>query len=142
PMFRLPSHPVRHWLLAILLTACVSTIALAGQDNDTAAAAKALDQKIIADAKQGSELLPNLTHLCDVIGPRLTGSPALKKANDWAADKMRSYGLTDVHLEGWTIPVGWERGTATMRIVEPDNGRSLTVAAMAWTPSTEGRVTG
>src|SRR5687768_9187800 len=46
-----------------------------------------------------------------------------------AAEKMKSYGLTNVALEGWTIPVGWERGTATGRIVEPDNGRSLLFAS-------------
>jgi hypothetical protein len=55
---------------------------------------------------------------------------------------MRAYGLSNVHLEGWTIPVGWERGTASMRIIEPNNGRSLTVAAMGWTPSTKGKITG
>jgi len=60
--------------------------------------------------KHGSEIMANLTYLSDGIGSRLTGSPSLKKANEWAAEKMRSYGLTDVHLEGWTIPVSWERG--------------------------------
>jgi hypothetical protein len=102
----------------------------------------ALDKKILAEAKNGSEIMANLTYLSDVIGPRLTGSAALKRANEWAADKMRAYGLSNVHLEGWTIPVGWERGTASVRIVEPDNGRSLTVAALGWTANTKGRVVG
>jgi hypothetical protein len=102
----------------------------------------ALDKKILAEAKNGSEIMANLTYLSDVIGSRLTGSAALKRANEWAADKMRAYGLSNVHLEGWTIPVGWERGSASVRIVEPDNGRSLTVAAMGWTPNTTGRVVG
>ncbi len=86
--------------------------------------------------------MANLTYLSDVIGPRLTGSAALKRANEWAADKMRAYGLSNVHLEGWTIPVGWERGSASVRIVEPDNGRSLMVAAAGWTPNTKGKVVG
>jgi hypothetical protein len=103
---------------------------------------QALDKKILSEAKNGSEIMANLTYLSDVIGPRLTGSAALKRANEWAADKMRAYGLSNVHLEGWTIPVGWERGSASVRIVEPDNGRSLTVAALGWTPNTKGRVTG
>lgn len=102
----------------------------------------ALDKKIIEDAKHGSELMANLTYLSDTIGSRLTGSAALKKANEWAADKMRSYGLTDVHLEGWTMPVAWERGTASMRVVEPQVGMPMTVAAMGWTPGTEGKITG
>jgi carboxypeptidase Q len=55
---------------------------------------------------------------------------------------MKSYGLSDVHLEPWTIPLGWQRGTATARLLEPDNGRSLTVASMGWTPGTNGPVEG
>jgi hypothetical protein len=102
----------------------------------------ALDKKILAEAKNGSEIMANLTYLSDVIGPRLTGSAALKQANEWAADKMRSYGLSNVHLEGWTIPVGWERGTASLRLVEPGSGRSLIAAALGWTPATKGPVVG
>jgi carboxypeptidase Q len=104
--------------------------------------ALALDQKLMAEAKNGSEILANLTYLSDVIGPRLTGSANLKRANEWAAEKMKSYGLTNVHLEAWEMPMGWERGNASARIVEPDNGRSLTVAAMGWTPGTNGKVVG
>src|SRR5262249_20850072 len=91
--------------------------------------ALALDRKVLDESKNGSELMKNLTYLSDMIGPRLTGSPALKRANDWTAAKMRGYGLSNVHLESWTIPAAWERGSATARIVEPDNGRSLLVAA-------------
>jgi hypothetical protein len=104
--------------------------------------ALALDQKIISQAKEGSEIMANLTYLSDMIGPRLTGSANLKRANEWAAEKMRSYGLSNVHLEGWTIPVGWERGTASARLVEPENGRSLLLASMGWSPSTKGKITG
>ncbi len=102
----------------------------------------AIDQKIIAAAKKDSEIMTNITYLSDIIGPRLTGSPALKKANDWTAEKMKSYGLTDVHLEAWTIPVGWERGTATARIIEPGNGRTLSLASAGWSPGTKGKVEG
>src|ERR1700687_1895437 len=96
--------------------------------------ALALDQQLLAEAKNGSQVMANLTYLSDVIGPRLTGSANLKRANEWAAEKMKSYGLTNVHLEPWELPVGWEREIATARIIEPDNGRTLTVAAMGWTP--------
>lgn len=102
----------------------------------------AIDKLLLAEAKKDSQIMANLTYLSDVIGSRLTGSPALKKANDWTAEKMKAYGLSNVHLEGWTIPVGWERGTASMRIIEPDNGRSLTVAAMGWSPPTKGKISG
>jgi hypothetical protein len=101
-----------------------------------------LDQKLIAEAKDSSEILANLAYLSDIIGPRLTGSAALKHANEWTADKMRSYGLANVHLEAYTIPMGWERGTATGRIIEPNNGRTLSLAAMGWSPGTNGKIEG
>jgi carboxypeptidase Q len=104
--------------------------------------AAALDKKIMDEAKNGSEVMATLTYISDIIGPRLTGSPALKRANEWAADKMRSYGLSNVHLEAYTIVAGWERGTAYARIIEPDNGRTLTLAAEGWAPSTNGKVQG
>jgi hypothetical protein len=105
-------------------------------------AASELDARLIAEAKERSEIMANLGYLSDVIGPRLTGSRALKRANYWAAEKMIAYGLDNVHLEGWTIPVGWERGTAYARIVEPENGRTLTMAANGWTPGTKGKIVG
>lgn len=111
-------------------------------DEKIAQAAVELDQKLIAAAKENSEVLANLTYISDVIGPRLTGSANLKRANDWAAEKMKSYGLTNVALEPWELPMAWERGTASARIVEPNNGINLTVAAMGWTPGTNGKVVG
>jgi hypothetical protein len=139
----------RTWLLLVLLLAIMPALVAAPPAAPAPAAPAApaiepvaLDKKIITEAKNGSEIMANLTYISDMIGPRLTGSAALKKANEWTAEKMRGYGLSNVHLEGWTIPVGWERGTATMRIVEPNIGRPLTVAAMGWTPGTNGKITG
>src|SRR5713101_1824587 len=74
-----------------------------------------LERQLIADIKSRSEIMANLTYLSDVIGPRLTSTPALKKANDWTAEKMKAYGLSNVHLESWSLPEGWERGTAQGR---------------------------
>ena len=83
-------------------------------------AALAVDQKLMTEAKDHSEIMKNLTYISDVIGPRLTGSQNLERANKWTAEKMKEYGLENVHLEPWTIPVGWERGTASLKIIEPD----------------------
>src|SRR5207302_8238000 len=91
-------------------------------------AALALDQRIIAEAKKSSEVMANLAHLSDVIGPRLTGSAALKRANDWTTEKMKSYGLDNVRLEPWSMPEGWKRGRAAGTLLEPDNGRTLALA--------------
>src|SRR5262249_31706122 len=48
-----------------------------------------LERDAIADIKSNSEIMKNLTYISDVIGPRLTSTPALKKANDWTAEKMK-----------------------------------------------------
>lgn len=101
-----------------------------------------LDRAIINEIKNRSEIMKNLQYLSDVIGPRLTGSKNAERANNWTAEKMKEYGLENVRLEAWEIPVGWERGKATMKIIEPDNGRTLTIASRAWTPGTNGKVTG
>jgi hypothetical protein len=116
--------------------------AAADRASSREAEAVELDKKVLAEAKERSEIMANLTYLSDVIGPRLTGSANLKRANEWAAEKMKSYGLTDVHQEAWEVPVGWERGTVSARLVEPDNGRSLAMASMGWSPGTDGKIVG
>src|SRR5258708_1244768 len=63
--------------------------------------ALALDAKVIEVAKKDSEIMANLTYLSDMIGPRLTGSAALKRANQWTAEKMKACGLSNVQLEPW-----------------------------------------
>jgi hypothetical protein len=105
-------------------------------------AANEVDRKILAEAKKASDIMNNLTYLSDVIGPRLTGTAAAEKANKWAAERMKAYGLENVHLEPWTIPEGWERGTVHARLLEPDNGRSLSMASYAWMPGTKGKIQG
>ena len=101
-----------------------------------------LDKTLLDDVKDKSELMKNLEYLSDTIGPRLTGSKNLERANEWTAAKMKEYGLTNVKLEPWEIPLGWERGPATMTIVEPDTKVRFSVASVGWTPGTKGKVTG
>lgn len=105
-------------------------------------AAVELDKALIAEVKTNTELMKNLEYLSDVIGPRLTGSRGLQRANEWAAKKMKAYGLKNVRQEAWEVPIGWERGPATMKVIEPDTGRSLLIASAGWSPGTRGKVTG
>src|SRR5437868_1928418 len=48
-----------------------------------------------------SKVMDTLDYLCNDIGPRLTGSPACKHANEWTRDTLESWGLADAHLEAW-----------------------------------------
>jgi len=76
-----------------------------------------------------------LEELTDSIGGRPAGSPAYNRAAEWAAAKLRSYGIKDVRLEPFTIPNGWQRGWAQGRIVAPIV-RHLTIESVGWAPST------
>jgi len=91
-------------------------------------------RRISASIIQGEsrELLRQLT---DDIGPRLVGTPAYDRAAQWAAEKFRAAGLSNVRLEEFTLPNGWQRGSARARIVSPI-ARSLHVESVGWGPST------
>ena len=80
-------------------------------------------------------------HLTDVIGPRLTGSPAMRQANEWTADKFREWGLRNVVIEPWgEFGRGWERVSYSGRILTPFV-QPLQAQPTAWTGSTNGTVT-
>src|SRR3954452_7068729 len=82
---------------------------------------------LIDQAMNRSEVMQNLEYLADNIGPRLSTSPAMRRANDWTAGRFTAYGLT-AHLESYEFGVPWTRGTATLRITSPFN-REITATA-------------
>jgi hypothetical protein len=84
-----------------------------------------------------SELMQNLRHLTDVIGPRLSGSVAMRRANEWTAERFRAYGLS-VSLEPYTFGITWERGPIALRLVQPFR-RAVTGHSWAWTAGTGGK---
>lgn len=111
----------------------VSTHPLRAQSTVDTAGAGAL----IAQATDSSRVMETLQHLTDVIGPRLSGSPAMRKANDWVAARLRSYGPT-AGLEEYQFGVTWERGPAAFRITAPFT-RAVTGHSWAWTAGTGGK---
>ncbi|MBA3318655.1 MAG: M20/M25/M40 family metallo-hydrolase [Gemmatimonadales bacterium] len=92
---------------------------------------------LITEAVERSEVMGNLRHLSDVIGPRLSGAPAMRRANQWTAERFRSYGLT-AGLEAFDFGVAWERGPLELRIVQPFD-RAMTGHSWAWTAGTGGK---
>ncbi|MDQ2888983.1 MAG: M20/M25/M40 family metallo-hydrolase [Gemmatimonadota bacterium] len=86
--------------------------------------------------------IPQLAHhLTDVIGPRLTGSPGMKAANEWTAATLKSWGLTGVEVEPWgRFGRGWENVAYSGRILTPYN-QPMPGQASAWTGSTKGTIT-
>jgi len=135
-------------LLAFLLTQIAPAAETAPRPRAPGEVAKAamtateLDSALLAEVKTKTEVMKNLEYLSDTIGPRLTGSKQLERANEWTAAKMKEYGLENVKLEPWEIPIGWERGPALLTVVDPDTKVRCQMAAVGWTPGTKGKVTG
>ncbi len=90
------------------------------------------------DHSQISELAH---HLTDVIGPRLTGSPGMKAANEWTAATLRSWGLTGVAIAPWgRFGRGWENVGYEGRVLTPYS-QPMPGQASGWTGSTKGTIT-
>lgn len=97
--------------------------------------------RMIDEGLHRSHVDADLQYLTDVIGPRLTGSAELKRANDWTAQKFREYGMDSVALEPWKFGVGWTRGPMTLRMLAPQQREMLGVS-WAWSPGTNGPLAG
>jgi hypothetical protein len=102
----------------------------------------AMYQKIRDEGLNHSHVMEFGTALMDGIGPRLTGSPNLKKANEWTRDTLTKIGLENAHLEDWgEFGLGWQQINTWARMVTPDTA-ILIVQATPWSPATPGPVTG
>jgi hypothetical protein len=94
--------------------------------------------KIRQEATSRSQILNTLHVFTDVYGPRLTGSPNLKAAGEWAVQQMTSWGLKNGHLEPWEFGrAGWANERVTAHITSPVKD-ALVVEVLAWTPGTSG----
>ncbi|MEO8430703.1 MAG: M20/M25/M40 family metallo-hydrolase [Acidobacteriota bacterium] len=89
-----------------------------------------------------SQVMETASGLVDGIGPRLTGSPKMKEANEWTRRKLEEFGLVNAHLESWgPFGRGWTYEESSVRMVRPDSAQLLAIPE-AWTPGTKGPVTG
>jgi carboxypeptidase Q len=94
---------------------------------------------------QTSQVMEISSWLEDVHGPRLTGSPNIQKAGEWAVAKMKEWGLQNVALEPWTNRNGFDRGWTNDKFyVHAVSPQSFPIPGTptAWTPGTSGLVRG
>ena len=75
-------------------------------------------RRIWEEETQHSQIPALGQYLADVIGPRLTGSPAQEKASDWAISSYRSWGLT-ARRENYGTWLGWSRGITHLDLIAP-----------------------
>lgn len=88
-----------------------------------------------------SQVMDTVRHLTEEIGPRLTGSPQMKEANEWTRDRMTEWGLANAHLEPFEFGRGWSFSRTSLHLVEPV-ALPLIALPEAWTPGTGGPVRG
>jgi hypothetical protein len=101
-----------------------------------------VNARIRQEGQNHSQIMRVLHVLTDVYGPRVTGSPALEAAGEWAINQMSSWGLVNGKLEPWDFGhPGWANELAWGAIVSPVKDR-LEFEVLAWTPGTDGTVTG
>ncbi len=97
-----------------------------------AQSSKPVIDAIMKEETSNSQLEKLAHELFDGIGPRLIGTPQMKKANDWAVEKYKSWGI-DAHNEKWGEWRGWERGISHIDMVSP-RVHSLEGTQLAWSP--------
>jgi hypothetical protein len=124
----------KHLLLGLMIGTGGASILLAQAPVD-----RDLLAKIHSEAFERSQVEPVFDMLTVTIGPRLTASPAHKRAAEWARDRLASYGLDNAHLEPWHFGRGWTLEKLTVEMIEP---RYLPLIGYAdgWSASTTGEI--
>ena len=87
-----------------------------------------------------SQVMDHVSWLSDVYGPRLTGSPAIQQASEWAMKKFGEWGLTNIHQERWKLGKGWSLVRFSAHLLEPQI-QPLIGFPIEWSPGTKGVVT-
>lgn len=142
----------RNWIATtawVLLVASMQPHAMRAQATGAAAAASTYrapqgDEtiaRIIHEGTQNSHVDADLQYLLDVIGPRLSGSPGMRRANEWTQQKFKEYGADRTDLESYKFGVTWTRGPASVRMLSPQK-RELLGVSWAWSPGTNGPLAG
>jgi carboxypeptidase Q len=105
------------------------------------AAEEAVDLEMVTRIRDegftNSKLMDTVGYLTDVIGPRITGSPQMREANDWTRQRLESWGLANAHLEGFQFGRGWSLERAVVQMIKPSSATLLAVPR-GFTPGTDG----
>ncbi len=105
------------------------------------AAPASVESKILDLTEHQSQVENLLRYLTAKIGPRLTSSHNLQRAEEWARDQFASWGL-DARLEPWgDFAVGFDRGPSTVTEISPEH-EDLVFMTRAWTAGTKGPIRG
>ena len=132
----------RYSAIVLLLIFLASPATLLAQ-TQTAPAPDPNDpiQRIKDEGMNRSQVMQTLSYLSDVIGPRLTASPGMKRANEWTRDQLTKWGLQNAHLESWgPFGRGWTLKRFSAQVTEPI-AIPLIAYPKAWSPGFEAPLT-
>jgi len=101
----------------------------------------AVNAKIRDEGLNRSQVLKTFEHFTEAIGPRLTGSPAAKAADDYAVQMLKQWGISNARLEPWEFGRGWQLEKSTIELAEPRYA-PLIGYPEAWSASTPGEIAG
>jgi hypothetical protein len=123
--------------MRIYLPVLVLAVAACGQDK----ADLGVVHQIRTEAFDNSKVMDTLWRLSDVYGPRLTASPEVREAAEWAVKTLEGYGLANVHEENWKFGRSWDAREYWVEMNAPRYAQLETVP-LAWSKSTNGPVSG
>ena len=97
--------------------------------------------KLVDEGMNRSEVMLTAQQMTDEIGPRLTNSPAMRRAEQYAIEKLQGWGLQNVRRDPFDFGRGWEIISSSVKMISP-RPLDLTAIPVAWTPPTEGSISG
>ncbi len=127
---------MKRLLAAVSAIAILAAVPVQAQDVDRVAVNRIIDQGL-----NHSEIMQTAAYLTDRIGGRMTNSPQMRQAEQWTQQRFRDWGLSNVRTEGFEFGRGWSIVRSSARMTEP-RVLDLRVIPIAWTPGTNGVISG
>jgi hypothetical protein len=126
---------MRHRALAILFFVAHSFVVI---PLGAQAPAEPIDEAAVKflreEGLERSQVMDHLSWICDVHGPRLTGSGNLRRAQRWAQGTLSSWGLANAQLESWgPFGKGWRVDRFSMQVAG-ENPWPVIAWPKAWSP--------
>ena len=122
-------------MVVVSVSVVLLTGPLVAQPLDHATLAAIRDEGL-----RGSQAMDHISWLSDVYGPRVTGTPAIEQARAWAMERLREWGLANVHEERFAFGYGWSLERFHAHMVEPQV-MPIIGYPKSWSSSTDGTVT-
>ena len=127
------------YISAALLAALVLPTVVFGQ----AASSSEATAKIKDEGMNRSQAMATIRYLTDVIGARLTNSPNQRRANRWTKEQLEKWGLKNAAIDPWgEFGRGWELKRFSASVSTPEEFVAFRSYPKAWSPSTNGPITG